>query len=104
VSLVALIANPERYDGSQIEVTAWGVIQFEMASIFLSEEDYLHSVSENGVRLELPEPESSGFRFPSRARGYMSVVGRFRAGDEYRGYAGRLTEVKEVNLVRSRLD
>lgn len=92
VPLVALIVNPDRYDGAEIEVTAWGVIEYEMAALFLSESDYRHLVFKNGVRLELPETPG----VPARARGYLSVVGRFRSGDEARGFAGRMSDIKRV--------
>jgi hypothetical protein len=92
VPLVALIVNPDRYDGAEIEVTAWGVIEYEMAALFLSESDYRHLVFENGVRLEVSETPG----VPASARGYLSVVGRFRSGDEARGFAGRMSDIRRI--------
>jgi hypothetical protein len=92
VPIAALIVTPERYDGAQIEVTAWGVLEFELAALFLTELDYQHLGPENAIRLEITE----GQGFPTSAKGYLSVVGRFRAGDRARGFAGRMTEIRTL--------
>jgi hypothetical protein len=92
VPLVALVANPKQYDGAEVRVTALASIGQEGAALYLSESDYRHLVTEAGVWLELP----SGAAVPARRLGYVSVQGRFRAGDEIRGYAGRITDIEAV--------
>lgn len=92
VPLVALMVQPDRYDGVEIEVTAWGVVEYEMATLFLDESDYHYLVFENGVWLDFAKRSDS----PSEARGYLSVVGSFHSGDEARGFAGRITDIKRV--------
>lgn len=98
VAVVALVVNPDRYEGAEIEVTAWGVLKYEMAALFVTEADYRHLVFENAIWLDLPEEP----RFPKDAKGYMTVIGRFHSGDA-RGYAGRITEIKTVTVQQYRV-
>ena len=95
VPLVALVANPERYDGTEIEVMAWGAIEFEGAALYLSPSDHKYLVAEAGVWLEVSEEP----RFPTNARGYLAVQGRFLSGDKARGFAGRITDIKKLNIL-----
>lgn len=95
VPLVALIANPERYDGTVIEVSAWGVLEFEGAALYLSPSDHQYLVAEAGVWLEVSEES----RFPDNTRGYLAVRGRFHSGDNARGFAGRIADIKKLNVL-----
>jgi hypothetical protein len=81
VSLVALIANPERFDGQLVRVSGFVRLEFEGTSLFLSEEDDRFNHTKNGVWLKLPES------FYTDCDGkHCDVVGHFSARNM--GHAG----------------
>lgn len=97
VALVALVADPDRYNGKIVEVTAWGFIAFEGGALYLTPSDKEYYVAESAVFLELVE----GAGFPSSAEGYMTVEGRFQTGRR-RGWAGTLTEIRQLHVLKPR--
>lgn len=52
-SLVALIANPERYDGKTVRVIGYAVAEFEGTAVYLHREDHDEGLDSNGLWLEL---------------------------------------------------
>ena len=75
VSIVALIANPDQFDGRRVEVRAWGLVESAQAAgaIFITKEDADYENVASAIHLfgatDVPSFE-----------GYMKVAGRFRAG------------------------
>jgi len=49
VSIVQLIANPEKYDGKVVQVTGFLRLEFEGNAIYLHEDDYRHGITKNGL-------------------------------------------------------
>jgi hypothetical protein len=49
VSLVQLIATPEKYDGKAILVVGFLRLEFEGNVLYLHEEDYKHGITKNSV-------------------------------------------------------
>jgi len=52
VSIINLIATPEKYDGKLVRVTGVGRYEFESNALFLSEEDYENNITLNAVSLD----------------------------------------------------
>jgi hypothetical protein len=92
VALVSLITRPENFDGKRVQVSAWGVIEYEGAALYLSEADHQYLITRDGVWLDL----SGISKEPEEATGYFQVVGTFLAGDVLRGHAGRLTKIEKI--------
>jgi hypothetical protein len=55
VSLVRVIANPERFDGKLVSLIGFLRIEPEGTALYLSSEDYQHQVFGNALRVELNE-------------------------------------------------
>jgi len=53
ISLLQLIATPERYDGKLVAVTGFLCLEFEGNILYLHEEDYKQKIPKNGVRVEM---------------------------------------------------
>ena len=49
VSIVSLIAHPEKYDGKHVIVTGFLALDFEGSAIYLHQDDYEHSIYKNGL-------------------------------------------------------
>jgi hypothetical protein len=78
VSLIQLIANPEKYDGKQVEVIGFLRLEFEGNRIYLHEEDYTYNISENAVRIGVTNKQRQDLE--NRNMHYVFVVGTFKAG------------------------
>ena len=52
VSLVKLIANPEKYNGKRIQVIGYLHLEFEGNAIYLHEEDFKRRISANSFWVE----------------------------------------------------
>jgi hypothetical protein len=49
VSILQLIATPERYDGKRVAFEGFLHLEFEGNAIFLSQNDYIHRISKNSI-------------------------------------------------------
>jgi len=49
VSIVQLIATPEKYDGKVVQVMGFLRLEFEGNAIYLHEDDYRHAILKNGL-------------------------------------------------------
>jgi hypothetical protein len=82
VSLVTLIANPDRYEGKVVRVVGFVQLEFEGNAIYLHEEDFRRAISDNGLWLDVPK-NFRGYQagsyaivegiFTSRQRGHMGM-------------------------------
>jgi hypothetical protein len=73
VSLLELIATPERFKGRWVRLMGFAVLEFEGNAVYLHEEDYLHSLTRNAVWLDL---KGSAVAQPN-GPAYAIVEGRF---------------------------
>jgi hypothetical protein len=85
VSLVALIANPERLDGKVVYVTGYLRLEEEGDAIYLSETDYLHGHTKNSVWVERTKQMETDIEKLDGT--YVGIVGVFSAKDLGHGAA-----------------
>ena len=55
VSMIQLIANPEKYDGKYVRVMGFLRLEFEGNGLYLHREDYEESLYKNGVWVHVAE-------------------------------------------------
>ncbi len=55
ISLIRLIATPERYDGKVIQVEGFLNLEFEGNAIYLHKEDYENSLCKNGFWVDFSD-------------------------------------------------
>jgi hypothetical protein len=77
LSIIQLIATPEKFDGKLVAVVGFLHIGRESDLLFLSEEDYKHSLPENALWFHLSE--AMGKDRDKLNRNYVVLVGIFRA-------------------------
>jgi hypothetical protein len=99
VSLVALIANPERFDGKPVVVSGYLTLENEGPSLFMHKEDYDNLILTNALWLEptrnmLENREKLEFK-------YVVINGIFHAGHRLRNNysAGGLTNIEKCTLL-----
>ena len=74
-SLVRLLAEPELYNGRQVEVTGYFTSGFERSGLFVSKESALLGDQASAVWVEMPESRSREVR--PVTRGYVTIIGTF---------------------------
>jgi len=75
-SLVALLADPQRYNGKLVRTSGFAIVRFEESAIYLSRDDAEHTITENAVWIGSP---AKGVPFTSLHGRYIMVEGQFRA-------------------------
>ena len=111
LSLVQLVANPEKYDGRLVCVAGYFDLEYEAATLYLHEEDAHNGLDENGIWLDVHGIKGDQIR-PMNNK-YVWMLGRFRAGPLFGPPAmapgppsninvvGGLTRILEIAEVRS---
>ena len=54
VSLIQLIAQPEKFEGTRVRLIGFLRIEFEGNAIYLHREDFDHGIAKNGLWVDLP--------------------------------------------------
>lgn len=76
VSLVELIARPERYGGKPVRVIGFAHFEFEGDGLYLHREDYERAIAKNGLWLE---PKQGAVGPATLSDRYVIVEGTFDA-------------------------
>lgn len=99
VSLVQLIATPERYDGKLIRVHGVGNLEFEGNYLSLSKEDYQYHVG-NGVWLELGDRAISYEEAKEYNGKYVIVEGFYDKDDKghFGMFHGSIKDISRYEL------
>jgi hypothetical protein len=94
VSMINLIADPEKFDGKVISVDGFLAIESEDARLYLSQEDYRHYIPENGIFIDVNKVVSKNME---KVDGhYAGLVGVFyqRGAPVSVGSHSRITDIR----------
>ncbi len=102
VSIISLIAEPEKYDGKNIRVRGFLNVEYEAMGIYLNEEDYKNCVTKNAVWLNF-DYDKLGIDFKQIQRlnkKYVDIEGVFNCS--YNGHFDMYSgTVENVYALRS---
>ena len=77
VSIIQLIANPEKYDGKIVSIIGFVNMEFEGNAVYLHSEDWQNILYSNSLWLEIPKDiEKDKDKYNHR---YVVIVGKFNA-------------------------
>lgn len=98
VSLVKIIANPERYDGRQVRLTGYFVNEFEGRALYLTRDDARIGNIENSVWIDEPSPMAKAGSIATVRKHFVRVDGTFKnhpnGGGGHMGlWSGSLTNI-----------
>ena len=90
VSLISVIANPEKYHGETIIVEGYFVLESEGDAVFISKNDYTSRMYKNGIYLFLNLKE---LKLEKPYNGYVRLTGKFNKNikGSYDFYSGLIT-------------
>jgi hypothetical protein len=102
VSLIQLIATPEKYEGKQIRVVGALWFEFEEQALYLHTEDRKLLRTENAVWLKIPPTLKAKAR--ALSDGFALVEGRFSSLNEghFEGFAGSVDDVRRLDRALTR--
>jgi hypothetical protein len=97
VSMVQLIATPDKYQGKRVQLVAFLHLEFEGNAIYLHKEDYDKSIHKNGLWIRLPDQKPS---LSALSDNYVLVEGVFDANDTgHLGmWSGTISNVSRLEL------
>lgn len=93
VSVIQLVANPEKYDGKFVTVVGFLVMDSEGDGLYLHQEDHIHGIDANSVPLDRTH-EMTRNREKLDAS-YVLITGTYKKDARGLDYpqTGRLTEI-----------
>lgn len=99
VSLLQLIADPEKFDGRPVRFIGFLSIEFEGDAVYLHREDFDHGISKNGLWIDIPSDMTNNQKHEVNMQ-YVICAGVFRAGN--RGhldmFSGAVTNVRRLEF------
>jgi hypothetical protein len=100
VSLVKLIANPEKYDRKRIQVIGYLHLEFEGNAIYLHQEDYKYGISENSFWLEFSSKLTKKRDLKRFNNRYVILIGTFKSNEKgHMGmFGGTLDNIVRLDL------
>ena len=103
VSLIALIATPERYANTYVRVRGYAVFEFEGEALYLHREDYEQGRTKNGLSLKFPD--GARMRTPSHPASAI-VEGTFdpTSHGHMSAFSGSIVDVRRVEETPSMED
>ena len=107
VSLLRLVAVPERYDGIRVAVNGFFFCEpkYEVCGVFLSENDLHNGIGDNGIEINFYDTSLSASQRKGFSGHYVRIVGTFKAHADTQWVAARaiggtpvLTRIEKISL------
>lgn len=98
VSIIQLIATPERFDGKLVSVTGFLRLEHEAYLLYLNKNDYENVLIENALWVDATE--EMGKDKKNLELKYVRIIGTFRSGHEKRNLysPGGITEIQQCQF------
>jgi hypothetical protein len=96
VSVIQLIANPEKYDQKQVAVIGFMRLEPEGDALYLSREDFMHGITANAIWIDVTPDIQKNAQILNN--NYVALLGVFDAsGHGHAGmFSGRLTKISRA--------
>jgi hypothetical protein len=94
VSIIELLASPERFRGQLVRLIGFVTLESEGTAVYLHEEDYMRTITRNAVWLDVARSDSPRLARPA----YAIIEGQFDpARQGHMGmFSGTLTRVSRI--------
>jgi hypothetical protein len=77
VSLIQLIANPEKYHGKHVQVVGYLNLEFEGDAIYLHQEDFVNNLIKNAFWVDFSERIKQEKKLADYNKKYVIIIGLF---------------------------
>ncbi|MFD2571562.1 hypothetical protein ACFSUS_13035 [Spirosoma soli] len=97
VSLIQLVVTPEKYHGKVVQLKGYINFEFEGNAIYFHQEDYTHSLTRNGLWVDIPQKYEAVLKQYSKR--YVIIIGTFDMDLKGHGelFSGGLKYIIRVN-------
>jgi len=103
VGMVALLADPQKYEGKVVQTIGFLCVEYEGDALYLHKEDYEYIDDKNAFSLRLSDAQRKQFKAMSLK--YVIIEGTVYAnGPERWDYAGAIGNIRRLDIWRSRPD
>jgi hypothetical protein len=97
VSILNLIVNPEKYKGLRVRTFGYLNLEFEGNGIYLHKEDYEHSLSKNGLWVEISRDSMRRPEIKQCIKHYVLIEGTFDEGEGHMGlFSGTIKDITRL--------
>lgn len=102
VSLIELIANPEKYHGKIIRVKGFLRLEFEGNGIYLSKEDWKHGVTKNAFWVGFDHDYLKELKPRKISGNWVFLEGVFDKNDKGHGglFSGKIRSITKVRIAK----
>jgi hypothetical protein len=101
--MVALVADPQKYDGKLIQTIGFMCLEYEGDALYLHEDDFRYGIYKNAFVLRLSQAQRNQFK--NLSPGYVIIDGTVYAnGPERWDYAGAIGKITRLERWRQRGD
>ena len=77
ISIITLIANPEKYEGDTVMVAGFLNLEFEGNALYIHEEDYEHRMSKNSIWVDIDSDSLKLSKINKYNKKYVEIEGVF---------------------------
>jgi len=98
ISMIELIANPEKFNGKHVRLIGYSLIKFEVHGVFVSENDAKHSIMKNGLWIVFANIELNKYKKLNEK--YILIEGIFDSHKKghFGMYSGEIRDIGRLEL------
>jgi hypothetical protein len=89
VSLISLIANPQKFSGQKVRVIGYLHLEFESNGLYLNKDDFKNGISKNAIWIEMGPKHPENSPLSKFIDHYVLMEGTF--DDKNQGHMGMMT-------------
>ena len=91
VSIIQLLASPERFNNQRVVVKGFAHVEFEGTALYLHKEDFDHGLTNNALRLAVPR--NGAEKWVALSGRYVIVTAKFVWGPGDDIFGGMLVDI-----------
>lgn len=98
VSIINLIATPEKYHDKKVLISGFLNIEFESDYIYLNKSDFENSIYKNAIGVDLDQKFRDSIIHDCRNKSYVILEGTFKKiiNDYYQPDCGTITKITRI--------
>jgi hypothetical protein len=103
LSMVNLIATPERFDGEMVQVRGYIHMEAGYDGIYMHEDDYKNKITANALWVEFDEEFSESRNRLDHNDKYVIIIGEFKQSDKGKGdnFSGSIKKIIRIDEASS---
>lgn len=106
VSMIQLVANPEKYDGKSVILKGYFIMAFEENVLYFSKQDYDYSISKNGIWIAVNKEFMNSHNIDPPYNGYIAIEGVFHKNNPNLSslFSGGITHISDMYRLQERTE